>query len=90
MIIALRDATAEVSTEAAAALGVLRDERAVPALMEVANNPTGYYVWMSRLAAIRALGRFAVNSQARQAHQQIAISETEDRQLRDAAIQALE
>jgi HEAT repeat protein len=88
LIAALRDPMAEISVEAATALGNIRDDRAIPALIEVAGNASGYFLWMSRRAAIRALGNFA-HQEAQMQLRQIADNRMDDDSLRDEARSAM-
>ncbi len=54
---AANDSMAEVSCESILALGELRARQAVDALINIVNNFDGYYLNVTRHAAIRALGQ---------------------------------
>ena len=85
---AAHDTVAEVSCEAILALGQLDAQTAVDTLATIAANPTGYYLSVTRHAAIRALGRLR-NIKAQPTLATLAISTTEDASITAAARESL-
>lgn len=85
---AAHDAVAEVSGEAILALGELNAQAIVPMLLEIVNNESGYYLNVTRHAAIRTLGRLRHLS-AQPVLAQLAISTFEDPAITAAARDAL-
>lgn len=88
LIAATRDSSAEVSCEAILALGAMRAAPASAGLVEIVRNASGYFLSVSRHAAIRALGRIGDPS-AKPVLEGIANSTVEEPSLVTAAIQAL-
>jgi HEAT repeat protein len=84
LIRGIGDPMAEASAEAVRALAQLRDVRAIDPLIEVVQNPMGFYLPVVRLAALTALKQFA-DPRAAAARQAIAADVAEDAVLREAA-----
>jgi HEAT repeat protein len=85
---AINDSSAEVSSESILALAALRATDALPALIEIIRNFNGYYLNVTRHAAVRALGQFRAAGAA-PTLSDIASNPAEDPALVAAAREAL-
>ncbi len=88
LLIASSDAVAEVSAEAILALGQLKAAAAVPALIDIVQNHNGFYLNVTRHAAIRSLGRIG-DASARQILASVTTNGWEDPAIVAAANEAL-
>jgi len=84
LIAATADGTAEISEEAAIALGAIGEERAVDPLMNIVANKTGYYLQPVRRAAIVSLGDFR-SAKVASLLLAVSVNESEDPIVRQAA-----
>jgi HEAT repeat protein len=84
LLAAIADPIAEVSSESIRALATLGDVRAVDTLINVVENPTGYFLPVTRQAAILALAKLG-GEQAVSELQIIASSAWEEPAIRSAA-----
>ena len=88
LIVAAKDDMAEVSREAILALGELKAVASIPTLIEIAGNASGFYVGVSRHAAVRSLGRMKAAA-AKATLTAIAADAGEDAAIVSAAREAL-
>jgi HEAT repeat protein len=85
---AIKDQSAEVSCEAILALGELKASSIVSELTTIVANDSGFYLNVTRHAAIRTLGRLGA-TEARATLETVAASPFEDPALVNAARQAI-
>lgn len=88
LIDAVRDPMAEISAEAALALGNVGGEQAINALIPVIENANGFFLALSRRAAIKAISNKLTPSH-RDLLERIANSDFEDMTVQQAAREAL-
>lgn len=88
LVSALRDSMAEISAEAALALGHIGTPEAIQSLRPVIENHDGYFLPMSRRAAIKAVSH-SLNADLRDLLKRIAGNESEDASVRQAATAAI-
>jgi len=84
---AIRDPIAEASAEAIRAMASLPDPRALPALLEVIRNEHGYFLAITRRAAILGLAQIGGEQAVCELHF-VAANQWEDAVVRAAAIEA--
>jgi HEAT repeat protein len=85
---AIQDQSAEVSCESILALGELKASSIVSELTAIVANDSGFYLNVTRHAAIRTLGRLKA-TEARATLEKVAGSPFEDHALVNAARQAI-
>jgi HEAT repeat protein len=85
---AVRDEMAEASAEAVRALTALGDPQAVVEFIDIARNPTGYFLRTVRLAAVVGLIKLG-GDQARAELARIAADDSEDPVIRETASRGL-
>jgi HEAT repeat protein len=89
LLIATRDSLAEPSAEAIRALAAIGDPRAIPQLIEVIRNSSGFFLPIARRAAVVALARFQADENAKAELLAVSANSWEDSVIRQAAIDAI-